>query len=486
MSTLNRIWQPWVLAALVALGFGVAWGFVVGMGGVFLEGVIGSERVSRCIQVLQDGTLVIQTYCLSGGRYVSEPTLETLDGKRIARRDGADLNYSYGTSMLGPDDLYDRRFVNWQFRIKVFSDCSGGLSALWYLVDEGNAAGSAYFEGYDRKSRLRIGYLGRRGYQAEEPAAGDRFSFHGLRGFYSNYGTGAVVGARGVASSAASSSDEDLGDRVIPYVVFLLSGDQLLRVDLRERSVRALRTSADLVSIADCQLQEPFTTKSGRPGTRTRSLLVARTKSELLMLDGLGREKYRLILPESLQRKTFSFHSLVDGTAVTGIDPWRDAECRARNRYTFFWFNKQGRVEKTQSVDMPREPRGIMSSTWFDVVVLPVPAFQTPGILSSHDPDEDLSKTWPALVMANLLGVALAVVCYRRQRRYAQRWTWVWVGFVFLFGLPGLVGYLTHRRWPPLAACPSCHAAAPRDREACSACGQVFPRPASKGTEVFA
>ena len=109
-------------------------------------------------------------------------------------------------------------------------------------------------------------------------------------------------------------------------------------------------------------------------------------------------------------------------------------------------------------------------------------------------PDADLAaalkrawvETWPALLPVSLLAAVLAGLCYRRQRRYALPRTAIWVAFVFLTGVPGLLGYLFHRRWPVLDACPACSRSAPRDREACAHCHTEFPRAAPKGIEVFA
>jgi hypothetical protein len=52
--------------------------------------------------------------------------------------------------------------------------------------------------------------------------------------------------------------------------------------------------------------------------------------------------------------------------------------------------------------------------------------------------------------------------------------------------LAALVGYLFHRRWPVMDACPACGRPVPRDRDSCAACGAEFPPPALKGIEVFA
>jgi hypothetical protein len=95
-------------------------------------------------------------------------------------------------------------------------------------------------------------------------------------------------------------------------------------------------------------------------------------------------------------------------------------------------------------------------------------------------------EIWPALLVVCVVAGILAGLCYRRQRRYAVPGTVAWIVFVFLTGVPGMLGYLLHRRWPVLELCPTCEKAAPRDRNACAHCRTEFPRPAPKATEVFA
>ena len=97
-----------------------------------------------------------------------------------------------------------------------------------------------------------------------------------------------------------------------------------------------------------------------------------------------------------------------------------------------------------------------------------------------------LAVWWPALLVVSLLSAALAWYCCRRHRRYYQPASGVWFVFVLLTGVPGLVAYLFHRRWPVLEKCPACGQDVPRDREACASCGAAFPAPEPKGCEVFA
>ena len=99
-----------------------------------------------------------------------------------------------------------------------------------------------------------------------------------------------------------------------------------------------------------------------------------------------------------------------------------------------------------------------------------------------------LERSWRPLAAVTALGLLLAVAAWRRARAFGLpgREQAAWAVFVFLFGIPGYVGYRLHRRWPLRAECPNCHARAPRDREACARCEAVFPVEPLRGIEVFA
>src|SRR5262249_40949288 len=96
------------------------------------------------------------------------------------------------------------------------------------------------------------------------------------------------------------------------------------------------------------------------------------------------------------------------------------------------------------------------------------------------------SAGWPALILVLGLGAALAVYCLRRHRHMSNQHSLAWAIFAALFGVPGLIGYLAHRRWPAVERCQKCDQPSPRDRETCLECGADFPLPAMKGIEVFA
>jgi hypothetical protein len=93
---------------------------------------------------------------------------------------------------------------------------------------------------------------------------------------------------------------------------------------------------------------------------------------------------------------------------------------------------------------------------------------------------------WLPLVVVLAMGVALAWLTLRLQRKYRRPATAVWTVFIFLLGVPGFVAYWLEHRRPKLEACPECDQVVPRDRAACAACNEPFPPPAPVGTEIFA
>ena len=165
------------------------------------------------------------------------------------------------------------------------------------------------------------------------------------------------------------------------------------------------------------------------------------------------------------------------------------------------WFDAGGKIVRRETVILPWAKSSFGSRN----LIMPALLIQSPvlcaalagGMLRQTDTDDrqdvnlwsnpvgTLITAWPA-VIASLAGVVVTVLCYRRQRAYGLRGTWCWTLVVFVFGIPGYLAYLAHRRWPTRLPCPACGRRVPRDRPACFVCRENFPRPALTGTEVFA
>jgi hypothetical protein len=61
-----------------------------------------------------------------------------------------------------------------------------------------------------------------------------------------------------------------------------------------------------------------------------------------------------------------------------------------------------------------------------------------------------------------------------------------WAVFHVLFGVPGLLAFLSVQEWPAREACAKCKRLRLVDRAQCEHCGAEWAPPQKTGTEVFA
>jgi hypothetical protein len=220
----------------------------------------------------------------------------------------------------------------------------------------------------------------------------------------------------------------------------------------------------------------------------------------VLVLDERGKLRQRYPIPGALRGQAFTF---AETTAGEAVEYWSspDDDLATRLDYRIFWVRPDSRSREA-SVALPARA-DIRPLVVLGGAVVPSPV-GLGGLVASYLPrlllDQGRAATygealqlslglaWPALALAQLIAVGLAVLCYRRQVRYAASGPerLLWPLFVLLLGLPGWVGYRFGRSWPVLEPCPSCDAGVPRDRDACARCDAEFPPAALKGTEVFA
>jgi hypothetical protein len=166
-----------------------------------------------------------------------------------------------------------------------------------------------------------------------------------------------------------------------------------------------------------------------------------------------------------------------------------------------YWVDLNGNVTRHEKLSLPESATNHGTFLWIATGVVPSPALFTliatvllPAELRSRNEALDyraaliqsLAQGWPQLVLVCLVSAILAVAVFRRHRRYSKSGSLAWAIFVFLLGVPGLVGYWLHRNWPVTERCGECGAVVPRDREMCLVCATDFPPPALKGVEIFA
>jgi hypothetical protein len=503
MSTRNKILKPLGLALILTLGFGIFIGAIafwcIAIGGGFNT----PSDVFEFLQILADGTPAI----VQRERHSVTSSYRSLDGKELMKADILDgnelVNANYhqsldGGELAGPVDLESVRFpLDAENRIQPFSD-NLPSPTIWYFIHDGKLDGKGYFMGFDSRSKSCVGYLGRQGACSDVPPAENWFSMDGRKmsanrmwvrpGFFPGFRRDYITTIYDIDSFYSRGFKN----------VAMISGDELLQINFQNRLITTLLKSSNMVSVARFPTAAAFQNKP-KSDEKSKYFLAVRTSVSVILFDAEGKRIQTFVIPEDLRGELFTFYVIGDEKALV-LRERRHPNCKVGEQLT--WIDVSGKVLRQEEVTLLGRDLHPFSKAygWETAFAVPAPVamlfIMVAGPMSYIDLKVEtnyssafvrfLPNIWPQLLVVCILGTILAWFCYRRQRRMALPWTCVWVGFVFLFGVPGFLGYLFHRRWPVLEKCHVCEHAVPHDREKCSSCGSEFPVPTQKGIEVFA
>ncbi|MGA2256110.1 MAG: hypothetical protein ABSG53_15795 [Thermoguttaceae bacterium] len=489
MCKQTGILRPLGLALVLVIGFGTVLALAAAWGISIWEGLY-RERTYENVVVRADGTPLIQRYTYDGYQNV---TYHALDGSDLpGSKENSNENWLGGAFLAMPsrDIIFP---LGGNTRVRQFGDGQTPLN-LWYFIHDGARDGRGYFVGYNSQSKLRVGFIGRDGLRPDQPPVEQWFPMDGVklasgRAFSRYAALGYLYGDGGDSSGEFPARKTDM-----------ISGTQLLQVDLRTGSVTMLMESPDLMAASIlATVSTSQAAGDDLPRANRHRYLAVRTTDRVLVLDVAGKQHTAYVLPEELRERSIILYELDEGTAL--ITSSRLLPDR-RSLEELLWIDASGKVLRRAEVFLGKgNARYEENEAWRSALVVPVPlalAFVTMlgppvdhlrnGLAPNYATAlaQVLAACWPAFLVVTLLAAALAWYCWCRHHRYCQPSSVVWFVFVLLLGLPGLVGYLFHRRWPVLEKCPACGHVVPRDREACAQCGAVFPPPQPKGCEVFA
>ena len=484
------------LATVLGIGIGTVWAFVGAIGIETYEDRLRGSQVYESLQIQSDGTPIIESRPTSSRTYgygAQRRTVHrTLEGGQVE----IDSNAAWlrGVTLEFPTKRPGRWWEpSWQSRIASYPD-KPQPSVYWFFMtdDLGRSGGAGYFVGYDIETKRLVGYIDQGGFRADKPPRERCFCIgHSqLR---------QVIVAEGSYNFGAWLS----WSRVAP--IHILSANRLFEVDLRRRSARTVLESPNLLAIGHLQSWfQPDEEAERSPSSDASSYVAVRMRDRVILLDPQAGDSREYALPADLRDVRFVFYETNDGTALARLLVGSRGYWAPEN--ALVWFDPTGGVTRRETVKLRRDslntdPGRERIQSMMIGLLCPAPGVFGPASLIigplqylQRGAAADyrgalhrfLSVFWPGLLLAALVAVVLAYVCLRRQRRFGMPGTAAWVVFVLLFGAPGFLGYLFHRRWPVREPCPACEQPAPRDREACSACGSDFPQPALKGSEVFA
>ena len=497
MNKHTRIWPGIAAALVVVAGVAVIWGVVVAWSGYLISFAWqGSERVYESMQVMADGTPVIQSSIM---REPYDRTFRTLEGEPITPTREDWLTGAYFERPLAPPGLVEMP-IGWRQRI-------AGLSSFerppvgWYLVRDEEPLGRAYFVGYDEFSKLRIGYIGRNGFRRALPPKKEWFDL--ARHQLGWWGPLASTGNVQYGSRAYNYSLPAEEQRLPPWLAFLIDGERLLEVDLRARTVRTVYESPGLLAVAGVTEPPALPADAASPTTANRreslvSRIAVRTSNRIVILDPPTGDKWEFVLPESLRSTPVYAYTIGSDQLLLqwghGAYSWNPTELG--------WLEPDGTFARRETVTLAgHQPLPERQAAWIAAPIVPVPIGWLAGIgvgmplqflqtnvaaTYSDGLFRIIRPTWPPLLAVLAIGFVLAWWTYWLQRRYRRPATGVWCAFVLLFGVPGFLAYWIEHRRPKMEACVECGQLVPRDREACAACESEFPAPPRVGTEIFA
>jgi hypothetical protein len=447
-------------------------------------------------------------------------------GKFIENRNVSVLNQAH----LWLESQGKATDLSWEQRLLIFSDERitepkadplqktpfGGpmvsAQTYWYLVRDGYHDGSAYFVGFDCTSYSKIGYLGTLGFRPDGVPEGERFRVKpGQGGLF-----GGVTTPQGYWSCTRypreSYSVRPSQPRGVLGKVILRAEDGLYRVDFWDRTVKRISEIPPDGMLSRVQLW-------AGPVNLVDSTyyLPIRTSERIITLNLEGNVISEAKLPASLREVDhLTFYKTPEGRRFGVMEDTQD-EARGQRRVAHITeFSADGTVIANRDIPFPGPPtpiyHGENEGRWLAaaayVLTGPIPADVTFLLLGPLEGTLAGTRTYSEsfrdmcvnfkksgfgsvilyLIFSHLFPLFWAAVAWRWAGRYGlplgQKK--VWATFAYLFGLPGLFGFLVHRKWPLREACPHCGREVPVDQDACVACGEAFPGPEAKGIEVFA
>jgi hypothetical protein len=490
----NSIIRQIVIAILLAIGFGVAWGFGLGGVGSFVISLFGPISYGDYEDIVVDhfGKPFIQVRMDNDWDNMQ---YRTLDGHEVKlRRD----NVNSPTSLAGP--YRAPRFFNYpiSWRERIVGMTGGEDPPVsWVLMRDDNKPGKAWFVGHQPRSKQLVGFIGRKGLRSSLPPEDEQFdvgdrTFDWSRTLYT--GTGYMnVGSLGYSGITQSTNS----GRIQPWMIYLADGGVVREIDLRTREVRSLGDFGDLISMGTAEFT-PLGIENPEKQTLDQRLAI-RSRDRVVIFNTFDSTKFEFKIPETLRAEQFGVSTVGDDQLLLHLTR---GEWERGRVVELLWINGEGVAQDQQTVqlvsynsqDKPSDavlPAVLAPSLlpWLlgMFVVAPLSMLQSYQATTYTAAIAEIwHYTWMGLAVVGALSVVLTIVVYRWQQKYSRPHTFTWTAFVFLTTLPGFFAYWALHRREPLATCPHCKQEVPRNREACASCSESFPEPKLLGTEVFA
>jgi hypothetical protein len=487
-----------LLAITLGLGFGIAWSILTFWIGETIQKAEQAENQSPTenLIVTAKNSIFVQEY-QHRERGTSQETIRDMSGLVVK---DADLTDRVQPTTLAGEPWWRESSssrLDWARRIKSFTN-DLAPDASWYFVHDGEQEGAGYFVGYQDPGSRLIGYLGLSGLRPGPPPASEQIPVLGKLMDLSSWSSVPVWYVPSGNNWVPHPERQD----VPPRFVHVPSGNRLRVADLDARTVTTVFETPDSIVAIGIPILRSYVLGH----TTVERPILVRTRQKIYALNHKHQPIREIRIPDEIDpRSSASWYDLENGDSILVFDLAGTAEEGFR-RVRTYRIDSNGTMRELfkRSLKNGLISSGGAMSDAITAIALPGPGpflglgslreqtvrsaqqIGTPGYLEAVV--LTLKKSWAAVLVVSLVSSILAWFAWRRCRAFGfsrgQQYGWALI--VWLTGLPGFVGFLLSRRWPPREPCPNCHERAPRDRDACSECGAPFPAPALKGIEILA
>ncbi len=318
--------------------------------------VLGGVQRREQLKFTEQGEPVIESSSYASGATTS---YRTLDGEPIESLDNIELQNGGGwfaPDKLGKAMLSER--TSWSSRILGFPDPSGAPN-YWYLVMPSFPATHAYYVGFDGKTKQRFGYLGAKGFRSDLPPREEQFSIASS----SANRWGMIAGQ---PYSYGEMPFQNYYWQGQPKYVFFNSDGNVLRIDLRHRSIEPIPLEGDVVSLGN--LYKPVRT-SDSDTTVQKVQIGAMQADQIAILDDSGKLLRSLPIPAVAKDRVLQiFMTTGEEVVLVAMADWNYELTDA------FWLNGEGAVQRHEQAAIaggvynPEMPSG-----WLKSISMPSP-----------------------------------------------------------------------------------------------------------------
>lgn len=422
----------------LTIGFGLVHAMAVAWGLGLWWAIASTPVTQEYLFVTDRGEPLIGSWSASDqvGSY------RTLDGVQISKADALHIR---GAAQAGFDWSSARPAADWSQRISAYQDFEIDAT-YWYFVLLSGDPQRGCFEGYDKRTKRPVGFLGLSGFTLNRPGPGECFPIR------STHPGSASAGVIVAMSRSWPEASEPYQYGVSPAenapldVIWLLSNDRVYELRLTTRTVRLLFERAHLRQISSLRHQR---------GDKAFVTLVLRTDRELLFLEP-GKEGVKTWKSQRPPTGASEQLYVTDNDVRLRVITFRTTQGVVRNE--IIWCDESGVEIRREEVTLNRAREFTNEPALF--APAPVAAWALCGIGSWLVPGlapPELSRmqkvhrvsvqNWTWLLTSTMIGMATALDCRRRERIWGRKGA-IWPVSVGLLGLFGWVGYVCLRPLP--------------------------------------